>query len=110
MRRSIGTYTEAWQAGATQERAKERAGGVCETCGQVTDHMSCHHINMNRGDDSPDNIVYLCNACHLDCHRWSWIPGEMLPLAWARNIPQWIVKRNLPYIEHPQQELWSESK
>jgi hypothetical protein len=105
MKRSIGTYTQAWERGETQAKAKERAGDCCETCGKkyyTGALFSCHHIDMNRSNDHPDNIVFLCNRCHLECHRVSWTPGDILPLKWRKNIPQWIVGRNLPYIPNPQ--------
>src|SRR5690606_4448832 len=36
---------------------------VCSLCGS-TEQVHVHHRNMNRGDNSLDNLVIVCNSCH----------------------------------------------
>lgn len=39
----------------------------CETC-QSTEELQVHHINRNRGDNSPENLMLLCLNCHANLH------------------------------------------
>lgn len=124
-KRSIGKYPTEWVNGVIQSQVKTLANHKCESCGMqfhedsnwsITSRTSlglpvmggCHHIDHDRSNNDLSNIVFLCQRCHLDVHRWSWKPAEPLPLAWAKQIPAWIINRNLPYQPNQQLELWSE--
>jgi hypothetical protein len=45
---------------------------TCQHCkGKSKDkHLHCHHIvfRSNRGTDTPENLITLCNTCHGDLH------------------------------------------
>jgi hypothetical protein len=40
----------------------------CEICAS-TINLQIHHKNRNRGDNSPNNILLLCQLCHADTHK-----------------------------------------
>ncbi len=46
--------------------------GVCQICGSI-DHQrfAVHHIIPRRlgGEDTEDNLTYLCNSCHHKLHQ-----------------------------------------
>lgn len=63
-----------------------------------------HHISGDKSDCSYENLVYVCQACHLHIQAL-WQPGGYLPLVWD-NVPQWIVARDLPYKETGQLKLF----
>jgi hypothetical protein len=41
-------------------------------CGDSSSGLHIHHINQIHSDNSPDNLVCLCSACHLGLHRNRW--------------------------------------
>jgi 5-methylcytosine-specific restriction endonuclease McrA len=46
------------------EQIKERDNFTCAGCGhRAVKYMNVHHL-VEGGDDSPDNLVTLCVACH----------------------------------------------
>lgn len=116
MRRSIGEYPPAWLRGEIQREVKDLASHRCECCGLEFNENTnrsldgnivggCHHIDHDRSNNSLGNLVYLCQRCHLDVHRWSWKPGDELPRAWRNKMPRWIQDRQLPYTTY-QRKLW----
>ncbi|HUW09036.1 MAG TPA: HNH endonuclease [Anaerolineae bacterium] len=50
---------------------------ACEKCGSA-EHLGLHHIDTNRRNNSPDNLLTLCPNCHTD---WHWKHGKQ---AWKR--------------------------
>ena len=51
----------------TLKRAiRERDNYVCRLCGIAQDEKlhAVHHIDYNKKNCSPDNLVLLCNSCH----------------------------------------------
>lgn len=118
-----GKYTDNWKAGLVQAEVRARAGHCCEQCGMTFKKGTnlaidetrydgramvgtCHHIDGNRGNDRMDNLVYLCQRCHIIVHRHGWGPGEIIPLEWIGNMPKWIIERGIPYQDHPQVALF----
>lgn len=72
-------YPKDWDQIAAAK--KEAAGWKCEQCGKQcrkpgepfdthSRTLTVHHIDRNPGNNSPDNLVALCPACHLEAHRW----------------------------------------
>jgi len=76
------------------QRVKDRAGWRCEHCDAPHDPANEYTLTVHHLDDDPancadDNLVALCQRCHL---RWQsrWYPGQAM-MAFAR--PQWMTKR-----------------
>lgn len=45
------------------------SGYVCEDCLQKNDVMEVHHVDKNRHNDDPSNLVVLCKPCHANRHK-----------------------------------------
>jgi 5-methylcytosine-specific restriction endonuclease McrA len=84
-----GEYPENWSEIAYE--VKTEAGWRCEQCGREHDpgHGYCltvHHLNGDKGDCRRENLVALCQRCHLSVQA-HYAPGqEFLPglkPAWA---------------------------
>ena len=88
----MNSYPEDWQEIAL--RIMEAAEWKCEHCGRVDDldsgHvLTIHHLDMDKGNCEDDNLVALCQHCHL---HWQarFLPGQlMMPFA----IPEWLDRR-----------------
>lgn len=66
-----------------------------------------HHIDGDKANCSMNNLVFLCQRCHYRLHLWGWTPGRMLPKVYGQTPPPWITARGLPYIPHPQLQMFS---
>ena len=72
---------------------KEAAGWRCEHCGHPHDPahgrtLTVHHLNGDKADCRPENLVALCQACHLHI-QGTWQPGQ----SWLFDPPDWAVAR-----------------
>jgi len=52
----------------------ERDENKCQCCGTSEDgkynnKLKVHHIDVNTKNNSPSNLITLCNQCHLSLHR-----------------------------------------
>jgi 5-methylcytosine-specific restriction endonuclease McrA len=47
-----------------------RDGWRCQLCG-VMSNLEVHHkeFRSHSGDDSQENLITVCAACHVDLHR-----------------------------------------
>ncbi len=52
----------------------------CEYCGKKNCWTNTHHIKSkgSGGDDTEDNLIELCGACHRKVHDGIIIRGELL--------------------------------
>uniref|UniRef100_A0A6H1ZL28 Putative homing endonuclease n=1 Tax=viral metagenome TaxID=1070528 RepID=A0A6H1ZL28_9ZZZZ len=72
--------------GATLEQLrsdiKYKALYRCELCHRWTLHGHCHHIKSRGagGDDTYENMVYLCVGCHTDAHNGKISKHELMVL------------------------------
>jgi 5-methylcytosine-specific restriction endonuclease McrA len=48
--------------------------GECPVCHKYTEHLEIHHINQNRNDNRPENLIALCPDCHSKADS-----GEIAP-------------------------------
>lgn len=113
-------YPNLWKRGVIQKRIRERAGHCCEECGirfhegtniAVTARNkdgkptigTVHHIDGNPQNCRVDNLVYLCQKCHLKV-QWAWAPGQPLPRYWGNEPPLWVIVRKLDW--QPPAQLW----
>jgi len=67
-----GENAPNWITGRTAYRALMKRSGVeqkCGTCG-IDDKrvLVVHHRNLNRKNNKPDNLVWLCRNCHCLAH------------------------------------------
>lgn len=119
-----GEYPAEWERGEIQQDVMARAGWRCEHCGMAFQEgttlakdatnavgkpiiLTVHHIDGNKSDCRWENLVALCQVCHLKMHHL-WAPGMCLPLEWHNQIPEWIQARGLAWRVNPQLALFQE--
>ncbi|MBN1680315.1 MAG: HNH endonuclease [Anaerolineae bacterium] len=119
------SYPDEWTDGQIQSDVRALAQHRCEQCGMAfrpgtniavsARHPdgrlvlgSVHHIDYDTRNNTYSNLVYLCQNCHAQVTGLGWKPGDVIPLAWKKTIPRWIVSRRLPYIENPQLNLFGD--
>ncbi|HWQ36938.1 MAG TPA: HNH endonuclease signature motif containing protein [Blastocatellia bacterium] len=71
-------YGSPWRALSRRIRFG-RAGGRCERCGAIHGWLhpqsgklvalTVHHFNFTPGDDREENLIAVCQACHLELER-----------------------------------------
>lgn len=89
-----GEYPEHWKLIAGL--VKCRARWCCEHCGHFDDvttgHvLTVHHLDGDKSNCCDDNLVALCQVCHL--HWQARFSPEQIVMDFAR--PVWMVKRRL---------------
>ena len=89
-----GEYPRHWRLVAAL--VKCRARWCCEHCGHqddvATGHvLTVHHLDGDKSNCANENLVALCQACHL---HWQarFYPGQVV-MDFAR--PAWMVWREL---------------
>jgi 5-methylcytosine-specific restriction endonuclease McrA len=52
-----------------RQQVLERDGWRCQFCGSLAG-LEAHHVELRSrlGDDSPENLITLCAACHRSAH------------------------------------------
>jgi 5-methylcytosine-specific restriction endonuclease McrA len=111
-------YPPEWQTGEIQARIRERAGYACEICGLQFDPVTnialnavdedgralvghVHHLDHNPPNCADDNLIFLCQTCHIRLHGQGWKPGDEMPVGWGNEPPPWVLRRGLPYKPNP---------
>jgi len=115
-------YPSQWHSGLIQYFVRRMANFRCEECSMEFDVESnlavfarnrdgkptvgtVHHINGEKNDCRPENLVYLCQRCHLKI-QWEWTPGDVLPLRFHGAPPAWMTARGYDPPAHPQMRLF----
>lgn len=64
--KSYDDYCPAWTDKEFKKFIKERDGHVCQNpgCWGTTDRLCIHHIDYNKHNCSPDNLITLCFSCN----------------------------------------------
>jgi ATP-dependent DNA helicase RecQ len=54
-----------------REQVLQRDGWRCQSCGSMV-NLEVHHqeFRSQGGDDSEENLITLCEACHSMLHRY----------------------------------------
>ena len=58
----------------------ERDNYTCQKCGKKEAHI--HHIDWDKTNNIPENMIVLCNSCHRVLHLW--IPVELRRIIFER--------------------------
>lgn len=73
---SFEPYPVAWNF-RLREMIRERDGRTCQVCGEKENgtRLACHHIDYDKANIVPQNLVALCHGCHVktNSHRAEWI-------------------------------------
>lgn len=56
--------------GVTRQHILERDNHACQNCSRciLYCHYAIHHIDLDKKNDNPDNLITLCNSCHSKLH------------------------------------------
>ena len=111
-------YPPEWQSGEIQARIRELANYTCEICGTafkpgtnealeardssgrpILGHV--HHLDHEPSNCADENLIFLCQSCHIRLHGQGWTPGDQMPLAWGNEPPAWVLRRGLTYRPNP---------
>ena len=59
----------------------------CEYCGKENCYTNTHHIKSkgSGGDDTEDNLIELCGACHVKAHSGAISKEELLKIVKRRK-------------------------
>jgi 5-methylcytosine-specific restriction endonuclease McrA len=57
-----------------KRRIRVRDNNRCRYClynnrEDITDSLAVHHIDYNKQNNSNNNLITLCNSCHMHIHR-----------------------------------------
>jgi hypothetical protein len=63
--------------GGNREMVLERDAYRCVACGS-TDRLEVHHIDRNRSNTQPENLITLCHPCHYTLTRMMNAPNLQL--------------------------------
>lgn len=78
------------------QMVKDKAIWHCEHCGHPHDPASghcltVHHLDGNKANCSPENLVALCQKCHLHIQA-RYVPQQT---TLSFYTPNWMTKRGL---------------
>jgi len=103
--RMIGEKNGNWKGGISnspypvdwtrtlKRSIRERDGYICKSCGmeqtEVTHHV--HHIDYNKENCDPKNLITLCNSCHsktnLDREYWKeYFKQSVVPISGGQQM------------------------
>lgn len=119
-----GDYPPEWKQKEIQRKLAERFEYTCEHCqakvnpdtGETIGKLrrdgkehfiAVHHIDGDKSNCEWQNLLYVCQACHLEI-QGRWVPGKIVPLEWLERfngLPAWMTIRNLPYQDNTQLKL-----
>ena len=68
-----GNLKESVSHSTLHERASKFRKDNGDRCGG-TNRLAVHHINNDAYDNSPKNVMTLCNSCHA---KWHWEHGKI---------------------------------
>jgi 5-methylcytosine-specific restriction endonuclease McrA len=78
--------------GTLRRQIRERDGYACRVCGSARDKtLSVHHINYDKKDNRPENLITLCSVCHMktNFNRSTWLAffgADKPPIELCANV------------------------
>ncbi len=70
--RSLDSYSVEWNE-KLRRSIRERDDHSCQLCGKTKEeegqNLSVHHIDEDKQNNHPDNLISLCTACHMRLNR-----------------------------------------
>jgi len=71
---SFEPYTPAFNK-ILKEKIKKRGGYICQICYKFSYKLDVHHIDYNKSNNNPINLICLCPSCHAktNYNRRYWI-------------------------------------
>jgi len=65
---SFESYTQDWRDDL-KDSIRKRDNYVCQICGmhqsELNYKLHCHHIDYNKKNCNPRNLIVLCRSCHM---------------------------------------------
>jgi len=52
-----------------KHRIKTRDGFFCKICGKAKKTLDIHHIDENKENNTPENLITVCHSCHSSFHN-----------------------------------------
>lgn len=65
------------------KRPEVKRACACERCGS-TAMINAHHVDGDRLNNAPDNLMSLCPSCHT---KWHWEHGKSIPKRNGAGLP-----------------------
>ena len=75
-------------------QALKRTNGKCETCGASA--YQIHHIDEDKSNHQPDNLICLCHSCHMALHSGEEKTTSKYKRIFGRSIKELAEILNLP--------------
>jgi len=82
--RKVGPLNPAWKGGVAKwdyssdwkmlaRKIRDRDEWTCQDCGEQRVkwgiHLHVHHIDADKTNNDPSNLISLCDECHQERHR-----------------------------------------
>jgi nitrate/TMAO reductase-like tetraheme cytochrome c subunit len=73
-----------------REKMREQQDRKCAVCGERSNqHLDVHHINGDKHNNTPENLVALCRTCHMNMEHTS---QEVQDLLYSTGTdPEWTL-------------------
>ena len=79
MKDQFGPKNHMWKGGPARSTIRRRAKAcliskgrilnVCEVChSKSSTNLPVHHIDLNRSNNTAENLIVLCVSCHNNAH------------------------------------------
>jgi hypothetical protein len=68
---SLNNYCSAWQDNEYRQYIKDRDKNTCQNpyCFKMSNKLSIHHIDYNKSNCHPNNLITLCVSCNSMANR-----------------------------------------
>ena len=67
---------------ALREKIRKRDGNICQLCNAEKVSLAVHHIDYDKQNTKPENLISLCTSCHSKTNvrrtEWTYFFNEMM--------------------------------